>query len=71
MDPKPRPNHRRTLEVLRSMSPEQRLHKAFELTELSRKLFRLGLKQRFPDRTDGELERLYLERLMACHKRNF
>ena len=31
MNPKKRPNHQRYLEVLRSMTPEQRLRKAFEL----------------------------------------
>ena len=34
MDPKPRPNHRLYLEALRRLTPEQRLLKAFELTEV-------------------------------------
>lgn len=33
MDPKPRPNHRRYIEILRRMTPEQRLAKAFELSD--------------------------------------
>jgi hypothetical protein len=70
MDLKARPNHRRYIEVLRSMSAQQRLAKAFELTELARKLFRLGLAQRFPDRSESQLQRLYLQRLAECHKRN-
>lgn len=36
LDPKPRPNHRRYLEVLGSMTPEQRLLKAFELAEMDK-----------------------------------
>lgn len=67
MNEKPRPNHARYLEVLRSMTPEQRLKKAFELTELSRKLFLTGLRQRFPDRSEAEIRAIYLERLGFRH----
>jgi hypothetical protein len=42
MNPKPRPNHRAYLEVLRSMTPGQRLQKALELSELGRALFLEG-----------------------------
>jgi hypothetical protein len=69
MDPKPRPNHQLYLEALRRMTPEQRLLKAFELTELSRELFRAGLRQRFPEASEAELQRIYLERLEKCHNR--
>ena len=71
MDPKTRPNNRRYIEVLRTMPAAQRLGKAFELTELTRKLLRLGLKRRFPNRSESELQRLYLERLAECHNRNY
>ena len=69
MDPKPRPNHRLYLEALRRLTPEQRLLKAFELTELSRELFRAGLRQRFPKADEAELRRIYLERMARCHNR--
>lgn len=69
MDPKPRPNHQLYLEALRRMTPEQRLLKVFELTELSRELFRAGLRQRFPEASEAELQRIYLERLEKCHNR--
>lgn len=45
---KERPNHAAYLEVLRRMTPEQRLTKAFELSEATRALFRQGLRERFP-----------------------
>ena len=51
MDPKPRPNHRQYLNALRSMSEEQRLLKAFELSDFTRQLFKAGLKERFPEKT--------------------
>ena len=69
MDPKPRPNHQLYLEALRRLTPEQRLLKAFELTEFSRELFRAGLRRRFPGAGEAELQRIYLERLEKCHNR--
>lgn len=58
MDPKLRPNHTLYIETLGRMTPEQRLLKALELTEFSRKLFRHGLKTRFPDLPEAELKQL-------------
>jgi hypothetical protein len=63
MDPKPRPNQQIYLEALRRQSPEQRLLKAFELTDLSRELFRAGLRKRFPDASEAQLHHIYIERL--------
>jgi hypothetical protein len=71
MDPKPRPNHKRYLEILRGMTAEQKLQIVFDLTETARSLFRAGLRERFPDATDEELHRIYLERLAKCHNRNY
>lgn len=71
MDPKKRPNDRIYLEALRRMTPEQKLRKVFELTEMSRQLFRQGLRERFPELSEEELHRLYLERLAKCHNRNW
>jgi hypothetical protein len=71
MDPKPRPNHRRYLEVLRHLSPEQRLRKALELSDFSKALFKEGLRKRFPNLTETEFQHLFLERLSKCHNRNY
>jgi hypothetical protein len=67
--PKARPNHRVYIEALRRLTPEQRLLKAFEVTDMSRELFRDGLRARFPQAGDAVLERIYLERLEKCHNR--
>ena len=53
------------------MSPEERLLKAFELTEFSRALFLQGLRERFPDMNEDEIKRIYLDRLAKCHNRNY
>jgi hypothetical protein len=71
MDPKSRPNHRRYLQVLRSLSPEQRLLKAFELSAFCKALFIEGLRQRFPEASDEAFHRILLARLEKCHNRNY
>jgi hypothetical protein len=63
--------HKKYIEVLRSMTSEQRLAKAFELTEMVNSLFRQGLRKRFPDLPDEEFEKLYRRRLDLCHNRNW
>jgi hypothetical protein len=69
MDPKPHLNHARYLEALRGMTPEQRLLKAFELTEQSQELLRAGIRWRFPDATPEQQQSIYLEQLERCRSR--
>lgn len=71
MDIKDRPNHRIYIQVLREMSPEKRLLKAFELSEFANQLFIHGLYKRFPNLSDEEFKRILLERLDKCHNRNY
>lgn len=71
MSDKPRPNHRLYISVLRKMTPDERLRKAFELSSFSRALFRHGLRQRHPDLNEREFARLLKRRLDKCHNRNY
>ena len=71
MRPKKQPNRQRYLQVLRAMTPEQRLQKAFELSALARELFVQGLRARFPDLSEAQFHDLLLERLARCHNRNY
>lgn len=72
LDPmKKRPNHRQYIEILRAMTPEQRLRKAFELSEFSRALFVHGLRKRHPDMGAEEFAALLRSRLDKCHNRNY
>lgn len=66
---KPTPNHGRYIEVLRALTPEQRLSKAFELSEFSRALMREGLRKRFPHLTGNEFNELYLARMARAQGR--
>ncbi len=68
---KERPNHRKYIQILRQMSPEERLLKAFELSESGKQLFIHGLRKRFPDLSEEEFRKLLLERLDKCHNRNY
>lgn len=71
MQIKQNPNHKIYLQTLKSMAPEQRLQKAFELSSFTKKLFMQGLKKRFPDKTEAEIKAIYLERIAKCHNRNY
>jgi len=66
-DMKPRPNHDVYIKVLRRMSAEQHLLKAFELSALTRELFIAGMRRRFPDLNAIEFKKLIRERLEKCH----
>jgi hypothetical protein len=69
MASKPCPNRRLYVQALRRLTPEQRLLKAFELTDLSDGLLRDGLRRRFPSASDQRLHGMFLERLQKCHNR--
>ena len=71
MDLKPRPERQRYIDVLRRMTPEQRLAKAMELSDLGKRLFLHGLRRRFPQADDREIHQIYLKRIARCHNRNY
>jgi hypothetical protein len=53
------------------MTEEQRLLKAFELSDFSKRLFKAGLTERFPTKTEAEIHALFLKRLAKCHNQNY
>jgi hypothetical protein len=53
------------------MGPSGRLRKALELSEMTKRLFKEGLRRRFPEKSDAEIHKLFLERLMRCQNHNF
>jgi hypothetical protein len=68
-DLKPRPNHREYLRILRGLTPEQRLLKAMELTDLGRRLLMDGLRRRYPRLDEQQLRAFYLSRIARCHNK--
>ena len=57
------------LRVLQRMTPDARLRAALELSELTRTLFVTGLRRRFPDLSERELQVVFRKRLELCHNR--
>jgi hypothetical protein len=53
------------------MPPEEKLSKAFELSELSKNLFIHGLRKQNPELSDKDFHDLLLRRLKLCHNRNY
>jgi len=68
---KPNPNHAIYLQILKKMTPEQRIKKAFELSDMAKQLFLEGLRKRFPEKSNSEIKEIYLERIKLCHNRNY
>ena len=68
---KKHPNHKIYLKVLRRMSPQERLLKAFELSEFTNQLFVQGLRKAFPNLSEQDFQKLLLQRLDKCHNRNY
>lgn len=66
---KQRPNHRLYLAALRQMGAEERLRKAFELSEFCRVLMRRGLERAHPEMSPTELQRLYESRMAKARSR--
>lgn len=71
MEIKTQPNHKIYIQVLRQISAEKKLFKAFELSEFVKELFIYGLRKRFPNLPDREFKKILLERLDKCHNRNY
>jgi hypothetical protein len=63
--------HQAYLRALRAMGPARRLQVAFELTDLSRELYRHGLQKRYPEKSEREITELFLEGIDSCHNVNF
>jgi hypothetical protein len=71
MDLKKRPNHKMYIQVLKQMTPEQKLAKVFELSAFAKNLFVHGLRKRYPNASAEEFKALLLARLDKCHNRNY
>jgi len=63
--------HEAYLQALKNLGPEKRLLKAFELSELTKELFKQGLKKRYPSLSDEEFRKLYLKEIDKCHNLNY
>jgi hypothetical protein len=62
-------NRRLYIEVLRSMTPEQRLQKALELTAMTRELARAGVARQHPELGSVEIDQLTRDRIVSWHSK--
>ena len=65
------PNRQRYHQILKAMTPQDRLMRSFELSDLADEAFRAGLADKYPNLTDDELQELFLEKRLRCHNRNY
>jgi hypothetical protein len=65
------PNKDRYHEILKAMSSREKLEKSFELTEMANEVFWAGLKSRYPQLSEVELRRLYVQKLKECHNQSY
>ncbi len=56
---------RKHYELMRQLSPEQRLSSAFALTDATRKLILADLHDRFPEADDDEIKRRFIARVLS------
>lgn len=59
------------LEVLRRLTPTEKLRLCCDLSDFTRKLFRIGLRRRYPAISEEELQQRFLEGLQECHNSNY
>jgi hypothetical protein len=65
------PNKQKYHEILKGMSPQEKIEKVFELSDLANAAFFAGLRNRYPQLSDDELKSLYLKKRRACHNQNY
>ena len=58
-------SQRKHYELMRNLSPEQRLSMAFALTDATRKLILADLHHRFPEANANEIKRRFIARVLS------
>jgi hypothetical protein len=56
---------RKHYELMRKLSPEQRLSMAFALTDATRHLILADLRHRFPEANEDEIKRRFIARVLS------
>ena len=68
---KRQPNRGRYLQTLARMTASEKAAKVFELSDAANQRFREGLRLRFPKMSEADRHVIFLQRLAACHNRNY
>jgi hypothetical protein len=59
------------IQALKKIGPEKRLLKAFELSELTRRLFVVGLRKKYPALPESEFNKILYEKIDQCRNQNY
>jgi hypothetical protein len=59
---------RKQFELMRRLTPEQRLSMAFSLTDATRQLVLADLSHRFPQANDDEIRLRFIARVLSRHE---
>jgi hypothetical protein len=54
-------NHQLYMQVLKRMTPSERLKKAFEPTELKKRLLLYFISKKYPEKTKEEVMKMFIE----------
>jgi len=65
---KPSSHHQRRLQILRGMTPDQKMARVFKLNERVLNQMRAELRHQYPDISVAELHQRYLEKRIRCHQ---
>jgi len=65
-DPKPRPNHQRRLQILRQMTPEQKLAEVFKQNERILALMKAGLRHRYSHLDEAAIHNCLLKNAIVA-----
>lgn len=63
--------HKKYIDILRNMTPQQKIDKVFELNLMADELFKYGLRKRFPYLSKEEFDKLYKSRIKKCYNRDW
>jgi len=63
--------HREYIKILKNMTPQKRLQRALELSDLTKSLFITGLKMRYPNYSEEDIKNLYIEKIYRCHNSDY
>ncbi|MCA9185908.1 MAG: hypothetical protein R3E01_09910 [Pirellulaceae bacterium] len=54
-------------DIVHRMTGEEKVMKSFELTATVREIMRAGLREQFPNASEEEIQRRYVDRLLRYH----
>ena len=64
-------SHKIYIQILKKMTPQQRVEKSLELSQMADELAKEGLKKRYPELSSDQIHAMFIEQKIQCHNRNY